>query len=73
MIPAAKAAVYTQLKYDPSGGFATQTLTKDKNPYALCGSGVVKAGRTLTIEPGVVLKFGTPTCPFESTYQQLII
>ncbi len=67
------AAAYTSLKYDPDGGLSTQTLTKDKNPYALCSSGVVKAGRTLTIEPGVVIKFGTPTCPFDSSQQQLII
>src|SRR3989344_1978062 len=72
-ISAASAAGYTQLQYDLDGKLLTQTLTKDKNPYAICGSDTVKAGRTLTMEAGVVLKFGTPTCPFGSSSQQLII
>ncbi len=58
---AARATNYTVVRYDVgTDHIATQTLTKDRSPYLIeggCYSDWVEAGETLTIDPGVVVKF----------------
>lgn len=54
------AVNYTPIQYEYTGGISTQTLTKDKSPYYVyggCTNNTLKAGKTLTIEAGVVVKF----------------
>lgn len=48
----------TQLKRGGEGDIIAQTLTPDKNPYYIDWSSDIKNGNILTIEPGVVIKFG---------------
>ena len=60
----AHAASYSTLKrHQADGSFVTQTLTKAASPYMIpsgCESNLLDRGQTLTIEAGVVIKFGPP-------------
>lgn len=71
-----KASAATELYYEwgPWGAgpyIGTQTLTKDNSPYIIhtsCrGGGFLRQGSTLTIEPGVIVKFETPQICFGGT------
>ncbi|MBU1663053.1 fibronectin type III domain-containing protein, partial [Patescibacteria group bacterium] len=52
----------TTLQYEGGWNYAatmiTQTLTPDKNPYYINRSACMSSNSVLTIEPGVVIKFG---------------
>ncbi len=50
----------TELKRDWAYNIVTQTLTPDNNPYYIGYDSTIPPGSVLTIEPGVVIKFGPP-------------
>ncbi|NTU99430.1 hypothetical protein HGA64_05525 [Candidatus Falkowbacteria bacterium] len=49
--------VCSELSYDSDGYLVTQTLLLAKSPYCIEGNPTLPAGATLTIEPGVFVKF----------------
>jgi hypothetical protein len=74
-----QAASYTIPQYDNwnNTGLGTQHWTKDKSPYLLqggCTNNTLPQSRSITVDPGVVVKFGPPAqCGYYQYPAQLII